>query len=66
MPDQDRINIHQLGAFDGEDLLAELRELRERLIAAWRERAVMLTREEQDRLLEEIKDSCALLTDLTK
>jgi len=64
MPDQDRNNVYELGAFSADDLLGDIAELRARIIMAWRERAVMLTREEQQRLLEEIKETCRLLGDL--
>jgi hypothetical protein len=65
MPDQGRTNIHQLDVFCADDLVVEISGLRTRLISAWRERAVMLTPEEQKRLRQEIKDTCALLTELT-
>lgn len=64
MPDLDRTNIHQLGAFDADDMLNEIVELRGRILIAWRERAVMLSRDEQHRLLEEIRETCRLLDDL--
>ena len=66
MPHQDQTNIHQLGAFSADDMLASLAELRNNLISAWRERAVMLTRDEQERLKREIADTCSLLTELIK
>jgi uncharacterized protein YukE len=66
MPDRYQSNVHQLGAFDAEEMLAEVRALRERVIAVWRERAVMLTPDEQQQLRREIQDTCTLLTDLTK
>lgn len=47
-------------------MLLEIRDLRSRIVAAWRERAVMLTREEQDRLTLEIADTCAILMELSK
>jgi len=46
-------------------ILADLRRLREELVAAWLERAVILTREEQDMLRDEIRETCELLTTLT-
>ena len=64
MPDLDRNNIHQLGAFDADEMLEELVEFRTRIITARRERAVMLTRDEQHRLLDEIRETCRLLGDL--
>jgi hypothetical protein len=64
MPDQSANNVHELGAFNADDMLNEIVDLRLRVIQAWRERAVMLTREEQRLLLEEIKLTCQLLGDL--
>lgn len=65
MPDLDRNNIHQLGAFDADEMLHEIVELRTRIMTAWRERGVMLTPDEQRRLLDEIRETCRLLGDLT-
>lgn len=64
MPDQNKLNVYELGAFSADALLEEIVELRARIITAWRERAVMLTREEQHRLLTEIQQTCRLLGDL--
>ena len=64
MPDRTNQNVYELGAFSAEDMLAEIVDLRQRVIQAWRERAVMLTRPEQDQLLEEIRLTCQLLGDL--
>jgi len=62
--DQGHKKVYELGAFSADDLLGEVVELRARIVTAWRERAVMLTREEQHRLLDEIKETCRLLGDL--
>jgi hypothetical protein len=35
------------------------------MVQAWQERGVMLTHEEQQELRDEIRQTCALLTDLT-
>jgi hypothetical protein len=64
MPDQDRHNVYELGAFSADEMLNEIVELRGRILTAWRERAVMLTRDEQHRLLSEIQETCRLLGDL--
>lgn len=64
MPDNDRKNVYELGAFSADDLLNEIVELRVRIVTAWRERAVMLTREEQHRLFDEVRETCRLLGDL--
>lgn len=66
MPQPDQHNVHQLGAFSADALLGDLVELRGHLISAWRERAVMLTKEEQARLKNEIADTCALLSAFIK
>jgi hypothetical protein len=66
MTNQEHSRVHELGAFSSDAMLADFRDLRLRLIGAWRERAVMLTPEEQGRLRQEIIDTCALLTELTK
>lgn len=66
MSQQEQHNVHQLGAFSADALLDKLADLRESLISAWRERAVMLTKEEQARLKREITDTCALLSELVK
>jgi hypothetical protein len=44
---------------------ASLRALRANVIEAWQSRAVLLTRDEQNELRDEIRKTCALLTDLT-
>lgn len=59
-------NVHQLAAFSADRMLADFRTLRGTLIAAWKERSVMLTRVEQHCLRREIRDTCALLMELTK
>lgn len=64
MPDQSNTNVYELGAFSADEMLAEIVDLRSRVIQAWRERSVMLTRPEQDQLLQEIRLTCQLLGDL--
>jgi hypothetical protein len=64
MPDPNSNNVYELGAFNADDLLDKIVELRARVVIAWRERAVMLTREEQHQLLAEIRLTCRLLGDL--
>ena len=64
MPDRNRNNVYELGAFSADNLFSDITDLRARIISAWRERAVMLTREEQQRLLDEIRRTCRLLDDL--
>ena len=48
-----------------DSILENLHSLRDQIVTAWRERGVMLSHEEQDRLHAEIKHTCAFLTDLT-
>jgi hypothetical protein len=47
------------------EILADLRELRRRVIDAWSLQGVILTPEERRELRAEIKETCSLLTDLT-
>ena len=47
-------------------ILADLRALKRRVVEAWHARAVVLTPEEQVRLRDEIRDTCELLSDLTR
>ena len=47
-------------------ILANLRSLRDQVVTAWRERAVILTSEEQAELQAEIRQTCDFLTDLTR
>ena len=54
-----------IGLSEAERILADLRSLRQSIIVAWRERAVILSREEQLELTAEIKETCQILTDLT-
>ena len=46
-------------------MLRLIRALRNELVTAWRERAVVLSKEEQERLHQEIKRTCQFLSDLT-
>ncbi len=50
---------------EAEIILRDLHVLRNKIIEAWRERAVILTPEEQRELRGEIRRTCSLLTDLT-
>ena len=51
---------------EAEAILANLRSLRDQVVTAWRERAVILTSEEQAELQSEIRQTCDFLTDLTR
>lgn len=50
---------------EGQIILADLRALRSKIVAAWQERGVVLAHEEQQELRDEIKTTCDLLTGLT-
>jgi hypothetical protein len=62
---QQPTNVVDIGVSEADRLLNNLRKLREELINAWFERGVMLTPDEQVRLRDEIRQTCALLSDLT-
>ena len=62
----DESNVHYIYLSDAEELLAELRTMRNRMVTAWQKRGVTLLREEQERLRQEIADTCAMLTELTR
>jgi hypothetical protein len=51
---------------DVESVRANIAALRTSVVVAWRERGVMLTRDEQKALRDEIAETCELLLDLTK
>ena len=56
-------------AFDVESecdsTLRSIQRLRDEVVRAWQDRAVLLTKSEQAQLHAEIKRTCQLLTDLT-
>ena len=58
-------NVVSIGMADAHSISNGLRLLREQIITAWTERAVLLSKEEQSDLLQQIQDTCQLLTDLT-
>jgi len=59
-------NIHSIDSSEAKKLLTEIRGLRRRIVDAWQERAVVLTREEQLELKAEIADTCEILRVLTQ
>lgn len=63
---QDSNNVHSIRPSEAEAILQNLRCLRDQIVIAWRERAVVLSREEQAELHAEIKQTCEFLTDLTR
>lgn len=65
-PDQARTNVISIGSLEADEILTNVRLLRDQIITAWNERGVVLSREEQARLHAEIKQTCELLMDLTR
>jgi hypothetical protein len=51
---------------EAEAILHNLHALRDQILTAWGERAVVLTREEQARLRDEIHKTCEMLTTITR
>lgn len=62
--DQPYANVVSIGSMEAEEIRTNLRALRNQIIAAWGERGVILSREEQAILHAEIKQTCELLMDL--
>ena len=54
-------NVYSIGAAPAAAIRANIAALREAAVGAWREWAVVLTREEQEQLKQEIADTCELL-----
>jgi hypothetical protein len=52
-------------SLDLDAVLTKVQMLRDEVVNAWRDRAVTLTRSEQERLHAEITGMCKLLSDLT-
>lgn len=50
---------------EAERIFTDLRSLRRNVIDAWQARGVILTAEERRELRDEIRETCALLEDLT-
>ena len=59
-------NVVSIGSLEVDQILTNLRSLRDEMVTAWSERCVLLTREEQEILHVEIQQTCALLIDLTR
>ena len=59
-------NVVSIGSLEAEEIMTNLRALRDQIVTAWSERGVMLSREEQAALHDEIKQTCQFLTDLTR
>ena len=51
---------------EAQRILTHLRSLRSSMLTAWQERAVILSREEQQELKDEINRTCELLTSVTR
>lgn len=60
-------SFHQEGelSLDLDAVLKKVQVLRDEVVNAWRDRAVLLTRSEQERFHTEITSMCKLLSDLT-
>lgn len=58
--------MRNAGQSEVEMILESVRALRERIVAAWSERAVILSPEEQERLRREIHETCETLTTVTR
>ena len=61
-----RRNVVRLEPSEAEAILQNLRDLREQIVIAWQERAVVLSSEEQAELHAEIRQTCEFLTELTR
>ena len=59
-------NVVSIGSNEAEDILTNLRALRDQIVTAWSERGIVLGREEQAALHAEIKQTCEFLTALTQ
>ena len=59
-------NAATASSSDAEEILSNLRALREQIVTAWSERGVVLSRPEQAALHAEIKETCEFLTALTQ
>lgn len=67
-PDQKspaRSNVVNIAAAEAQQMLSDIRALRQRVLLAWHERGVTLTKEERRELKAEITYTCELLTHLT-
>jgi hypothetical protein len=60
------LNLEADAVSEADMLLRRIRGLREEIITAWQERAVVLSKFEQECLHQEIVTTCKLLTDLTR
>jgi len=57
-------NVVSIDASEAKRILTELRALRQSIVDAWQQRAVILTAEEQQLIRDEIRQTCGLLIDL--
>lgn len=58
-------NVVNIKATEASQIMSNIRDLRQRILAAWHERGVTLTSEERRELKSEITYTCELLTVLT-
>lgn len=59
-------NVYKLRPSEVDSAVTLVRSLRDEVSQAWRERAVVLSKSEQEVLRAEIADACDLLTHLTQ
>lgn len=58
-------NVVSVGASEADDIIQSLHSLRNQIVTAWRERAIVLSDEEQAQLHAEVQRTCEFLKDLT-
>ena len=63
---QDHSNVVSIGSLEAQEILTNLRVLRDQIVTAWNERGVVLSRDEQELLHAEIQQICEFLTNLTR
>ena len=59
-------NVVRIAESEADAIIRNLRQLRDQIVIAWRERSVILDQDEQVRLHAEIQQTCTFLTDLTR
>lgn len=60
------MNFEAEGPSEADLLLERVRTLRDEIVTAWQERAVVLSKFEQERLHQEIVKTCELLSAMTR
>ena len=59
-------NVVNIGSSEADAILQNVRSLRDAIVTAWRERAVVLSSDEREMLHNEITQTCSFLSDLTR